>query len=67
MVMQDDDGEVESTVVSDEDSPDSTILFGGLPCESTIFPEVVGTVDRIISLEETDGKAEVCEEERLRM
>lgn len=67
VVMQDDDGEVVSTVVSDEASPDSTILFAGVTCESTIFPEVVGTLDRIILLEEAGGKFEVCEEGRPRM
>lgn len=67
MVMHEDVGEVASTAVSGEDSPDRTILLAGLTSERTMFPEVVGTLDRIMLLEETDDKFEALEDGRLRM
>lgn len=64
MVTQDDAGEDTRAVVRDEDSPDNTMLFAGLNSERAMFPDVTGTLDRMILLEETEGISGAAEDGR---
>ena len=66
VVMQEEVEELANVVTSDE-SPESIRLLDGLTSERTIFPEVVGILDKIMLLEGTDGKFETLEDGRLRM